>query len=111
MPDDWNMVTSTFLQPVTPPRKARKTETMTQYTPQTAQEVQFSMQTSIWQIPVTEESTRQPRHATTEIRPLNQINRKEKNGWRCLGKTGTSVLYKLFQDWVMYLIIIFRMLY
>ncbi|EDR10724.1 uncharacterized protein LACBIDRAFT_315425 [Laccaria bicolor S238N-H82] len=104
IPDDQdNIATSQFLRPVTPPNKAgKKDTTANQYTPQTAQMVQFSMQTSIWQIPVVAESVRQPRHGTadsSEMRPLNMIKQRERDGWKCLGKTGTAVLYKLFQDW------------
>lgn len=107
------MLSSQFLQPITPPRKAEKTNiSINQYTPQTAQAVQFSMQQSMWQIPVIKEPAQRPRHGTTdasESRPLNNIARKEKNGWKCLGKTETVLLYKLFQDWVMYLVLNFRM--
>lgn len=108
IPDDQtNVAASQFLQPVTPPRKVGQKDTSSnQYSPQTAQAVQFSMQPSIWQIPVAEEPTRRPRHATTEsseARPLNKVNRNKGTGWKCLGKTGTAVLYKLFQVWVMFL--------
>jgi hypothetical protein len=102
------MVASQFLQPVTPSQTRKKDTSANQYTPQTAQVVQFSMQKSIWQIPVAEEPVRRSRHTTTdssETRPLNNINRKEKDGWKCLGKTETALLYKLFQDWVMYFVL------
>lgn len=63
------------------------------------------MQKSIWQIPVVEEPAQQPRLGTrdsSEMRPLNKVARTEENGWKCLGKLLTPVLYKLFQEWVIY---------
>ncbi|PPQ91602.1 hypothetical protein CVT25_012956 [Psilocybe cyanescens] len=75
--DDQNMAASQFLQPVTPPQKVNKKNTsMNQYTPWIAQTVQFSIQTSIWQIEVDEEPPHQPRHGATnssEMRPLNGV--------------------------------------
>lgn len=108
MDDQGNKGASQLLQPITPPQGKNKDMAFIEYTPRTAQEVRFSMQTSILQISV-EEPARQPRHGTAvppEMRPLNQISRKTKDGWKQLGRTDTAVLYKLFEQWVMCLLLI-----
>ncbi|KAJ3505246.1 hypothetical protein NLJ89_g7517 [Agrocybe chaxingu] len=102
LPDQDTVMSSQFLQPLTPPQKANeKDPNANEYTPRTAQAVRFSMQIPIWQIEVSHTPKKQPRHGTTEspdMRLLNRLTRLEKDGWTCLGTTPTANVYKLFQD-------------
>ncbi|CAA7266304.1 unnamed protein product [Cyclocybe aegerita] len=102
LPDQDTVMSSQFLQPLTPPQKANKKDpNANEYTPRTAQAVWFSMQIPIWQIEVSHIPKKQPRHGTTEspdMRPLNRLTRLEKDVWTCLGTTPTANVYRLFQD-------------